>query len=72
MKFHQISTKNEDFLEVKIIFVSLILFITSVIFILLIWGDLSGSVKRILEWNYFSALLGYYALSRLLWKKDKT
>ena len=63
---------NPLILNIKIIFVSLILFISSLIFILLIWGDLSGTVKHILEWNYFSALLAYYALSRLLWKKHKT
>ena len=63
---------NPLILNIKIVFVSLILFITCLVFILLIWGDLSSSVKHILEWNYFSCLLVYYALSRLLWKKKQT
>ena len=56
-------------INIKIIFVTVILLVTCFVFFLLIWGDLSGSVKHILEWNYFSILLIYYFLSRLLWRK---
>jgi len=58
-------------LKIKIIFVISVILVTSVVFFLLVWGDLDVSTKHILEWNYFSALLIYYFLSRLLWKKEK-
>jgi len=60
---------NPLILKVKIIFVSLMLSITCLVFILLIWADLNTSVKHVLEWNYFSCLLCYYGLSNLLWRK---
>ena len=31
-------------------------------------GDMINQFKNVLEWNYFSVLLIYYLLSRLLWK----
>ena len=54
-------------LKAKIIFVSTILVITSVAFIILTFYDPSTGFKHILEWNYFASLLFYYILSRLLW-----
>ena len=54
-------------LKTKIIFVSTILVITSVAFIILTFYDPSTEFKHILEWNYFASLLFYYMLSRLLW-----
>ena len=54
-------------LKTKIIFVSTILVITSVAFIILVFYDPSTPFKHILEWNYFASLLFYYMLSRLLW-----
>ena len=63
---------NPLILKLKIAFVIAILFITCLVFIFLVWGDVSGSTKHILEWNYFSALLIYHITSRLLWKKTKT
>lgn len=60
---------NPLILKIKIIFVITTSFTTCVLAALLIWGDLSGSFKHVLEWNYFSILLIYYMLSRLLWKK---
>ena len=62
---------NIFILKLKILFVILILLSTVVILGFLIWGNLDGSVKHILEWNYFSVLLLYYLLSRLLWKLQK-
>tara|TARA_Y100000590_G_C15564040_1_gene955905 strand:+ start:75 stop:1169 length:1095 start_codon:yes stop_codon:yes gene_type:complete len=62
---------NSLVLKIKIIFVSTILFITFVVAALLIWGDLDGSMKHVLEWNYFSVLLIFYFLSFLLWKPLK-
>jgi hypothetical protein len=55
-------------LNIKICFVFLVLLITIVAFGFLVWGDVSSSVKHILEWNYFTFLLIYYFLSRLIWK----
>lgn len=59
---------NPLILKIKITFVAIIFFATSAIFALLIWGNASSSFKHVLEWNYFSILLVYYLLSRLLWK----
>ena len=63
---------NPLVLKIKIIFVTLVALVTCVVFFLLILSDLDSSTKHILEWNYFSTLLIYYLLSRLLWKKNKT
>tara|TARA_B110000438_G_scaffold303484_1_gene365179 strand:+ start:639 stop:1709 length:1071 start_codon:yes stop_codon:yes gene_type:complete len=57
-------------LQLKVFFVITIFFITSIIFAFLIWGDLSSNMKHALEWNYFSILLLYYLLSRLLWRNS--
>ena len=55
-------------LKIKIIFVSVVLLLTFVAFSILAFGNPSTAFKHILEWNYFSFLLFYYFLSRLLWK----
>ena len=55
-------------LKIKIIFLIIIFSITCIAFVILAFGDPSASFKHILEWNYFSFLLLYYLLSRLLWK----
>ena len=62
---------NPTVVYLKVFFVILVLIVTIVVFYLLIFGDLSGSTKHVLEWNYFSALLFYYLLSRILWRKTK-
>ena len=54
---------------VKITFVIIVLSGTGIVFAFLVWGNLSTEVKHIFEWNYFSILLIYYLLSRLLWKR---
>ena len=63
---------NPLILKIKIIFVTLVALVTCVVFYLLVWGDLDTTTKHILEWNYFSALLIYYLLSRLLWITRQT
>ena len=55
-------------LKIKIIFLIIIFSITCIAFVILAFGDPSTAFKHILEWNYFSLLLVYYLLSRLLWK----
>ena len=59
-------------LNLKIVFVSTVILSTIIVFSLLVWADMSTSIKHILEWNYFSILLIYYLLSRLLWKSSQT
>ena len=59
---------NPIILNVKICFVFLVLFITIFAFLFLSFGDLNTSIKHVLEWNYFTFLLIYYFLSRLIWK----
>jgi len=55
-------------LRLKITFVTIILLITLASFFILAFLDPSTSFKHTLEWNYFSFLLLYYFLSRLLWR----
>jgi len=55
-------------IKIKVIFVSLVLIVTALIMGMLIFGDLSTNLKHIIEWNYFTVLLIYYFLSRLLWR----
>jgi len=59
---------NSTVLKIKILFIYIIVGITLIIFGFLVWGDVSSSLKNVFEWNYFSFLLIYYFLSRLLWK----
>ena len=63
---------NPLILKIKIIFVTIVFFITCAAFIILAFGDPSTAFKHILEWNYFTFLLLFYLLSTLFWKKDKT
>jgi len=56
------------FLKLKIIFVIIVCLVTFVSLIILIVADPSTAFKHTLEWNYFSFLLLYYLLSRMLWK----
>jgi hypothetical protein len=59
---------NIFILKIKITFVAFVFILTIVSFSFLAFTDLSTEMKHILEWNYFSFLLIYYLLSRLLWK----
>jgi len=71
LKFKEKLIKNINFfiLKTKIVFISIVFVITSVSFVILVWGSPSYIFKNVLEWNYFTFLLLYYGLSRLLWKK---
>jgi len=62
---------NISVLKIKIIFVILILFLTILSFVYLVFFDPAHNFKNILEWNYFTLLLIYYALSRFVWMKPK-
>jgi len=59
---------NPLILKIKIAFVTIVFFTSCVAFAILVLGDPSTTFKHTLEWNYFSFLLLYYLLSRLLWK----
>ena len=61
---------NPLILRIKIIFVTVVFFITCAAFAILAFADPSTSFKHILEWNYFTFLLIFYLLSNLLWKKN--
>ena len=56
----------------KIIFVSIIVFATSIILFLIAIKDMSSNFNNIVEWNYFTFLLVFYLLSTIAWKKDKS
>ena len=55
----------------KIIFVSIIVFATFIILLLIMIKDMSSNFNNIVEWNYFTFLLVFYLLSAIAWKKDK-
>ena len=55
-------------IHIKITFVIIAFSGTLIVLGFLTWGNLSTEIKHIFEWNYFSILLIYYLLSRLLWK----
>ena len=56
-------------LKIKIIFIIILLLMTCLVFLYLALGEPSTAFKHIVEWNYFSILLLYYLLSRMLWLK---
>ena len=56
----------------KIIFVSIIVFATLTILLLITIKDMSSNFNNIVEWNYFTFLLVFYLLSAIAWKKDKS
>tara|TARA_Y100000590_G_scaffold184485_1_gene210252 strand:+ start:190 stop:1257 length:1068 start_codon:yes stop_codon:yes gene_type:complete len=60
---------NPLILKIKIIFVTIVIVVTLITFIILAFFDPSSMFKHVMEWNYFSYLLIYYLLSRLLWRK---
>lgn len=55
-------------LNIKILFIGIVVIGSVISFYILAFNDPSTSFKHILEWNYFSFLVLYYYLSRLLWK----
>ena len=59
---------NPLILKIKIVFVTIVIVVTLVTFIILAFFDPSTTFKHVTEWNYFSYLLIYYLLSRLLWR----
>ena len=61
---------NPLILNIKVVFVISILIVTIFSFTVLIFDMVDTNFKHILEWNYFSVLLAYYLLSRLLWKSS--
>ena len=52
----------------KIIFVSIIVFATFIILLLITIKDMSSNFNNIVEWNYFTLLLVFYLLSAIAWK----
>ena len=53
----------------KIYFVSVVIFVTLCVLVLLIFKNLPDEVDYILEWNYFLGLLFFYLLSSLMFKR---
>ena len=72
LKFREVLKNliNPSILNIKVVFVISILIVTIVSFIVLTFDMVDTNFKHILEWNYFSVLLAYYLLSRLLWKSS--
>jgi hypothetical protein len=60
---------NLSIINIKLLFVIIIGLISVIVVILLLIFDLTSKVDYILEWNYFAALLFYYFLSFVMWKK---
>ena len=70
--------KNKNFLliycrsiiiNIKMFFIILMSLIGLIVIFILIKYNLSDKLDYILEWNYFAALLFYYFLSFLIWKR---
>ena len=55
-------------LNSKIIFVIIMLITTLISFAALGANIVEDNFKHVLEWNYFSILLVYYFLSRIMWR----
>ena len=73
MNLYKLKEKIKDFAKTNIVkikfnFVRLIILITVISFFILIFFDTSRAFNHILEWNYFSILLIYYFLTRLMWR----
>ena len=68
---NRLNLKNyirQGIVKVKIMFVSVVFVVSVLILGMLTLIEVSTNLKNILEWNYFSVLLIYYFLSRLLWR----
>jgi hypothetical protein len=61
---------NKNILQLKIIFVSIIIVFSFIILTLMMFIDFSSSMNNIIEWDYFLILLFFYLLSSLMWKKN--
>ncbi len=59
-------------IKFKIFFVSIVIFLTLFVLVLLIFKDLPDEIDYILEWNYFLGLLFFYLLSSLMFKRTNT
>ena len=59
---------HKSIILIKIIFVSIIVLVSSVIILILIFANLPSNIDYILEWNYFLILLIFYFLSSIMWK----
>ena len=75
LNFYRLKSKLKDYfnsniLKLKIILVSLLLFVATISIPLLIVG---GNVhfKHGLEWNYFIGVIFFYLLTNFFWKKKK-
>ncbi len=60
---------NSYIINIKLLFVIMIVAISALVLFILAIYDLPSKVDYILEWNYFAGLLFYYLLSALMWKK---
>ena len=58
-------------ISLKFLFVVCVSTITIIILLCLFLIDLPSNVDYILEWNYFVALLIFYFISSIMWKKNK-
>ena len=61
---------NSYIINIKLCFVVLIGFVSTLVIIILLFYNLSNKIDYILEWNYFLILLFYYFLSFMMWKKN--
>ncbi len=60
---------NVNIIYLKMFFISVVALISFIVVTILLIYNLSSKIDYILEWNYFAALLFYYILSFLMWKK---
>ena len=61
---------NIPIIYLKVIFVLIVILITTVVLFIQTFFNLPSKIDYILEWNYFLFLLVFYFLSFLMWKKQ--
>ena len=61
---------SKSIMLVKIFFVAIIIVVSILILVTLIIFDPPYTFDNIVEWNYFFALLFFYFLSSIMWKKN--
>jgi hypothetical protein len=76
LTFHKYKDELKSYIKssivkTKFIFVSIIYIVTIALLIIINKFEINYQIKNILEWNYFSILLLYYLINRIMWKETK-
>ncbi len=61
---------NLGVIKIKVLFITIVILVSSIVIIILMLYDMPSKFDYILEWNYFLGLLIFYFLSAIMWKKQ--